>query len=81
MDVGELPAKHHSTGCKNDTMLLRPFPHIWSLAEGRLQPILGGGIGKLATAVWIHLSPSSINITGISSLMGYFRPQSWHTSQ
>lgn len=41
----------------------------------------GGGTGKSASAVETHLSPSSINMTGISSMMGYFRSQSWQRSQ
>jgi len=41
----------------------------------------GGGTGSLSSAVLIHLSPSSINITGMSSTMGYFRPQSWQINQ
>lgn len=36
----------------------------------------GGGIGKALSAVPTHLSPSSINMIGISSTMGYLRPQS-----
>ena len=31
--------------------------------------------------VLIHLSPSSISMTGMSSTMGYLRPQSWQISQ
>src|SRR5437867_1882675 len=36
----------------------------------------GGGTGNSPSATFAHLSPSSINITGISSTMGYLRPQS-----
>jgi hypothetical protein len=44
---------------------------------------LGGGTGRSSTAVLTHLSPVSINITGMSSMIGYLRsqPGSWHTSQ
>src|SRR3970040_563580 len=43
----------------------------------------GGGTGSSSSGTLIHLSPSSISITGMSSRMGYFRPQSgsWPTSQ
>ncbi len=40
----------------------------------------GGGTGNLSSAVFTHLSPSSISMTGISSTIGYLRPQSWHIS-
>jgi len=33
-------------------------------------------MGKASSFVFCHLSPSGINITGMSSLIGYFRPQS-----
>lgn len=42
---------------------------------------LGGGIGRSFSFVFCHLSPSEISITGISSTMGYLRPQSSHTNQ
>ena len=37
------------------------------------QPILGGGTGSASTGVVVHLSPSSISMTGISSTIGYLR--------
>src|ERR687891_646254 len=36
----------------------------------------GGGTGNSPSATFTHLSPSSINMTGISSTIGYLRPQS-----
>jgi hypothetical protein len=42
--------------------------------------LAGGGMGNASWAVLIHLSPSSINITGMSSTIGYFRSQSLQTS-
>jgi hypothetical protein len=43
--------------------------------------LAGGGTGKLSSATPIHLSPSSINMTGISSTIGYLRPQSLQINQ
>lgn len=45
-----------------------------------LYTILGGGTGSWSTAVFTHLSPSSISMTGISSTIGYLRPQSLQMS-
>src|SRR5512132_1797094 len=42
----------------------------------RTRHFAGGGTGNSLSATLVHLSPSSINITGISSTMGYLRPQS-----
>jgi hypothetical protein len=40
----------------------------------------GGGTGKAPTSVPAHLSPCSISMTGISSMMGYLRSQSLQVS-
>src|SRR5687768_15843467 len=49
-------------------------PLIILVRKARYFP--GGGTGSSPSATFVHLSPSSINITGMSSTMGYFRPQS-----
>ena len=41
----------------------------------------GGGTGKSFSATFTHFSPSSISMTGISSTIGYLRPQSWQINQ
>src|SRR5687768_18564289 len=41
----------------------------------------GGGTGNSPSATLTHLSPSSINMTGMSSTMGYLRAQSWQMNQ
>lgn len=41
----------------------------------------GGGTGRLTDLYSFHLSPSEINITGMSSTMGYFLPHSSQMSQ
>src|SRR5512139_1989796 len=43
--------------------------------------LAGGGTGRSFSAVLTHLSPSSINMTGMSSTTGYLRPQSLQTNQ
>src|SRR5258706_5654063 len=54
--------------------------HPGDLAK-RSRYFAGGGTGNLSSVVLTHLSPSSINITGISSTIGYLRPQSLQMNQ
>jgi len=59
--------------------LVGPQGYEFLIDEGirKTRYFAGGGTGNSPSATFVHLSPSSINITGISSTIGYLRPQSW----